>query len=84
MYWNRHLEDAQVAQQALSGLFTKDRNDRTFMRRLQILYLLRCNEDQAIGTRLLEYVGEFSRSKKPIVKWHCEFLTSQLSKWVTP
>jgi len=81
MYWNRHLEDGQVASQALAGLFTTDRNDRTFMRRLQMLYLLRCHADQAVGSRLLEYVREFSRSKKPIVKWHCEFLENQLAKW---
>jgi hypothetical protein len=82
MYWNRHLEeDGQVANQALAGLFTKDRNDRTFMRRLQIVYLLRCHTEQAVGSRVLEYVKEFSRSKKPIIKWHCEFLTNQLSKW---
>lgn len=83
MYWNRHLEDAQVANQALAGLITKDRNDRTFMRRLQMAYLLRCHPDQAVGSRLLEYVREFSRSRKPIIKWHCEFLESQLAKWAT-
>lgn len=81
MYWNRHLEDGQVANQALAGLFTKDRTERTFMRRLQMVYLLRCHPNLAVGSRVLDYVRAFSRSRKPVIKWHCEFLEKQLSGW---
>jgi hypothetical protein len=82
MYWNRHLCDKGTANSALAGLFTKDRNERTFMRRLPMLYLLRCNKEPIVGARVLEYVREFSKLNKPIIRWHCENVEKQLNAWV--
>ena len=82
LYWKRHLDDVQTAEQSLAGLNTKDRNDATFMRRLPTLYLLRCHQDNYIGERLLQYTSEFLASANTVVRWHAESVAAELSGWV--
>lgn len=82
LYWNRHLDDKQSVGQAFQGL-QSGMDDRTFVRRLPMIYLLRCNEDREVGQRLLTLILSV-KSKNSIVKWHTSALTAQLNRWLNP
>jgi hypothetical protein len=82
LYWKRHLEDQQSVGQAFQG-FQSGMDDRTFVRKLPMIYLLRCHQEQEVGSRLLTLV-ESIKSQNSIVKWHQKALTDQLNRWLHP
>jgi hypothetical protein len=76
LYWHRHLEDESVANREVTNLIRSGTLDVTFLRRIKTVYLLRCNS--GVATRLAEYVGQFSKSRNSIVRWHCEQILNEL------
>jgi len=77
LYWQRNLVDDSVANREVTNLFKSGTFDVTFLRRLKMTYLLRCNPH--VAHRLTKYLNQFSKSRNTVVKWHCEQLRSQLS-----
>ncbi len=76
LYWHRHLVDSGVANREVKNLFKSGTLDVTFLRRLKLLYLLRCNP--AVAASLSKYVAQFSKSRNSVVRWHCEQILSEL------
>ena len=77
LYWQRHLVDDNVASQEITNLFKSGTLDVTFLRRLKMTYLVRCNPH--VADRLAKYLNQFSKSRNAVVQWHCEQLRTQLS-----
>jgi hypothetical protein len=77
LYWQRSLVDDSVTDREVTNLFKSGTLDVTFLRRLKMTYLLRCNP--RVADRLAKYLNQFSKSRNTVVKWHCEQLRSQLS-----
>lgn len=76
LYWQRHLADGDVATREVTSLFKSGTLDVTFLRRVKVMYLLRCNPH--VAARLSEYLAQFSRSRNSVVRWHCEKILSEL------
>ena len=82
LYWRRHLEDQQSVGQAFQG-FQQGMDDRAFVRKLPMIYLLRCHQDIEVGQRLLTLISSI-KTKNSIVKWHKKILADQLNRWLYP
>ena len=76
LYWHRHLTDRDVANREITNLVQSGTQDVTFLRRLKMIYLLRCNF--AVAQRLSDYLVQFKKSRSSIVRWHYEQIMSQL------
>jgi hypothetical protein len=82
LYWKRHLDDPQYVGLAFGGL-PKGMNDRVFIRRLPMIYLLRCHQETKVGNRLYALL-ESVKSKNSVIKWHRGSIMDQLSRWLHP
>jgi len=51
LFWQRHLVDIAFANREITNLFRSGRLDVTFLRRLKVIYLLRCNS--VIATQIV-------------------------------
>lgn len=83
LYWRRHIEDSQDAMKMLSMSSLDWMEGKLFLRRVPLLYMLRCNQDRAVGQRLKTSLEMcYKVSKHTLVKWHCNNIIQELSMWI--
>ena len=82
LFWKRHLDDVQTANQALANLRQGSTNDQFILRRFYLVYLLRCSENPEVGKQLIELLSQWSKIRNPVLRWHCKAVSQELEQWV--
>jgi hypothetical protein len=70
VHWRRIMQRIDLSMKELAAMRRRPATDQQFIWQLPSYYLLRCNDNVAVGRALRAELLRFERSKSARVRWH--------------